>query len=122
MRLLFIEPFLTPLLFLMIFIVAVIALFTIYSFYRKEKKYEEKREKTFVDYDTILASAHQKAEQILERASEEATEIKHEHTDIDKKVTKDIQDAFQRVLQDNMQLLIILQKNTSKNSKMNWVS
>lgn len=99
------EPYMIPILLLIMWGVVITALVLIRNIYSKERAFEQKQEEIYIDYNTVLTTAHHKAEEIIERASEEAVEIKHDHEKMDKKVAKDVEEAFQKVLKDNQQTL-----------------
>ena len=95
--LLFLEPFLTPVILIFIALVLILGVFTIRSIYTKEKEFEKKREGEFEDYEKVLNTAHQRAEQIIQDAVKEASSIKREEDEFAKHANQDVDTALKTI-------------------------
>lgn len=109
MHILFLEPFLTPLLYIIIIFVLLSGFLFIRSIYKKEKEFEKKRESEFTDYDTVLNQAHTKAENIIQKATDEATQLQREGHDFSKHVTQQVDETLKAIIEEN----IVSLKNNS---------
>src|SRR5579859_7473846 len=105
MHILFLEPFLTPILILFSIIVLSIGFLAIWSIYKKEKEFEKKREGEFNDYEKVLTEAHTKAEQIVEHAVKEASTFTTEGDDFTKEVHQQTEQAYKAVIEKNISFL-----------------
>lgn len=102
MHILFLEPFLTPILFIFIGLVLLIGFLSIRSIYKKEKEFERKRETEFADYDKVLSEAHTKAEDILGKAAQEASSLSTEGKGFTKEINQQVEHAFKEVIDKNI--------------------
>ncbi|HSW88848.1 MAG TPA: hypothetical protein VLG12_06825 [Candidatus Saccharimonadales bacterium] len=105
MHILFLEPFLTPILFIFIGLVLLLGFLSIRSIYKKEDAFEKKREAEFADYDKVLSEAHIKAEYILEKAAQEASTMSGEGKEFTQAVNKQVEQAFKEVIDKNIAFL-----------------
>lgn len=102
MHIIFLEPFLTPILFIFIGLVLLIGFLSIRSIYKKEKEFERKRETEFADYDKVLSEAHTKAEDILGKAAQDASSLSTEGKDFTKEINQQVEHAFKEVIDKNI--------------------
>ncbi len=105
MHILFLEPFLTPIIFIFIGLVLLLGFLSIRSIYKKEDAFEKKREAEFSNYDKVLSEAHVKAEDILEKAAQEATSMSSEGKDFTQIINKQAEQAFKEVIDKNIAFL-----------------
>lgn len=105
MHIIFLEPFLTPLLLIFVALVLLLGILTIRSIYKKEKEFEKKQEEEFANYDKVLEDAHTKAEEILAKASQEASTLSGEGKDFSKEINKQVEQAFKDVIDRNISSL-----------------
>src|SRR5258708_25339823 len=105
MHILFLEPFLTPILFIFIALVLLIGFLSIRSIYKKENEFERKRESEFADYDKVLSDAHVKAENILGKAVQEASTMSGEGKDFTKEIQQQLEEAYKQVVDKNISFL-----------------
>src|SRR5260221_340470 len=102
MHMLFLEPFLTPILFVLIIVVLFCGVLVIWNMYRKDKEFEKKREDEFKDYEKVLTDAHTKAETIMGNAAKEASDLSREGDAFAKQVNQHVDDAFKQVVEKNL--------------------
>src|SRR5581483_4671589 len=102
MHILFIEPFLTPILFICITVVLAIGFFVLWSIYRKEESFEKKREAEFGEYEKVLTQANEKAENILQHAAQDASKMSQEGTSFIKTIDEQTEQAIQAVVEKHM--------------------
>lgn len=95
--LLFLEPFLTPIILIFIALVLILGVFTIRSIYTKEKEFEKKREGEFADYEKVLNTAHDKAEHIIQEAVQQASSIKREEDEFAKHANETLDTTLKTV-------------------------
>lgn len=103
MHLIFLEPFLTPILFIGVTVVLAVGFFILWSIYSKEQTFEKKREEEFSDYEKVLTQAHTKAEHIIEEATTQASTLSHEGADFTKNLQTQTDASMRSLIEKNTQ-------------------
>jgi F0F1-type ATP synthase membrane subunit b/b' len=98
----FLEPFLTPILFIFTILVLLGGFLLIISIYKKEKEFEKKREGEFADYEKVLQQAHTNAEEIIHTAADEASQLSREGDTFAKHINQQVDAAFKEIIDKNI--------------------
>lgn len=101
MHILFLEPFLSPILFMFAIIVLLGGFFLLQSIYKKEKDFEKKRETEFNDYEKVLQKAHTNAEEIIHKAADEASHLTNEGKDFSQQINQQVDTSFTKIVKNN---------------------